>query len=306
MHSIKHMQTFCTVVEYGGFVGAQSSLGMSQPAISTHIRDFEIRLGFRLCHRGRGGFRLTEKGEITYRKCRDILNAISDFEADLGELRNKLTGVLRVGLIDNTVTNGEFPIPEAINRFYRRANDVSFNLTVLSPEDLERELLSGSIHLAIGIFGSRHSGISYRHLYTEAHKFYCGKNHPLFELPDEEITMETLQQYPISSRTYLQQTDLSHFAQHSNTASVSNMEAQAILITSGSFMGFLPVHYATQWVERNEMRAFDHLGLHWNSDFQLAVRASPAPKNIVKVFINDIEQAITERKQQLPDDGTAG
>ena len=118
--------------------------------------------------------------------------------------------------------------------------------------------------------------------------------------------METLQQYPISSRTYLQQTDLSHFAQHSNTASVSNMEAQAILITSGSFMGFLPVHYATQWVERNEMRAFDHLGLHWNSDFQLAVRASPAPKNIVKVFINDIEQAITERKQQLPDDGTAG
>ena len=152
MHSIKHMQTFCTVVEYGGFVGAQTSLGMSQPAISTHIRDFEIRLGFRLCHRGRGGFRLTEKGEITYRKCRDILNSISDFEADLGELRNKLTGVLRVGLIDNTVTNTEFPIPEAINRFYSRANDVSLSLIVLSPEDLERGVAqrqypSGDWHL---------------------------------------------------------------------------------------------------------------------------------------------------------------
>ncbi|WP_036229274.1 LysR family transcriptional regulator [Marinobacterium jannaschii] len=292
MHSIKHMQTFCTVVEYGGFVGAQAALGMSQPAISTHIRDFEIRLGFRLCHRGRAGFSLTEKGEITYHKCREMLNAISDFDADLGELRNKLTGVLRVGLIDNTVTNGEFPIPDAINRFYSRANDVSLSLTVLSPEDLERELLSGNIHLAIGIFANRHNAISYRHLYTEAHRFYIGQRHPLFNLADDEISMETLRSYPISSRTYLQQADLRYFKKNHNTASVSNMEAQAILITSGSFMGFLPVHYARQWVERGEMRPLEHLALNWNSDFQLAVRSSPAPKNIARVFVEDIEASI--------------
>lgn len=292
MHSIKHMKTFCTVVEYGGFVGAQAALGMSQPAISTHIRDFEIRLGFQLCNRGRSGFSLTEKGEITYRKCREMLNMIADFDADLGELRNKLTGVLRVGLIDNTVTNHEFPIPLAINRFYSRDNDVSLSLTVLSPEDLERELLSGNIHLAIGIFTNRHSAIRYRHLYTEAHKFYCGKGHPLFDLPDEEITMETLRKHPISSRTYLQQADLQYFRKSHNTASVSNMEAQAILITSGSFMGFLPVHYAQQWVEKGEMRALEHLGLNWSSDFQLAVRSSPAPKNITQVFVEDIEASI--------------
>ncbi len=292
MQSIKHMQTFCTVVEYGGFVGAQASLGMSQPAISTHIRDFEIRLGFKLCERGRSGFRLTEKGEITYRKCRELLNTISDFDADLGELRNKLTGVLRVGLIDNTVSNAEFPIPDAINRFYRRANDVSLSLTVLSPEDLERELLNGNLHLAIGIFANRHNGISYRHLYTEAHRFYIGRRHPLFERPDEAISLETLRRYPISSRTYLQQSELQYFRNNPNSASVSNMEAQAILICSGSFMGFLPVHYARQWVARGEMRPLEHLGLNWNSDFQLAVRAAPAPQHIARVFVEDIEAAL--------------
>jgi len=292
MHSIKHMKTFCTVVEYGGFVGAQASLGMSQPAISTHIRDFEIRLGFRLCQRGRGGFRLTEKGEITYRKCREMLNAIADFDADLGELRNKLTGVLRVGLIDNTVTNSEFPIPDAIHRFYSRDNDVSLSLTVLSPEDLERELLSGNIHLAIGIFSNSHNAIRYRHLYTETHKFYCGRRHPLFDLPDEEISLDRLRKHPISSRTYLQQADLQYFRKNHNTASVSNMEAQAILISSGSFMGFLPVHYAQQWVDKGEMRPLEHLGLNWSSDFQLAVRTSPAPQNIARVFVDDVEAAI--------------
>ncbi|RDE25342.1 LysR family transcriptional regulator [Motiliproteus coralliicola] len=291
---MKHMVTFCTVVENGGFVGAQSALGMSQPAISTHIKDFEIRLGFQLCHRGRSGFRLTEKGRHTYQKCREMLNAISDFEADLGELRNTLTGTLRVGLIDNTVTNREFPIPEAINRFYSRTNEVSIKLTVQSPEELERDLLNGNLHLAIGIFQNRHSNLSYRHLYTEQHGFYCGHRHPLFDLPAAEITPDRIREHAISTRAYLQHADLKGFRLSQGVASVSNMEAQAILITSGSFIGFLPEHYAEQWVQRGEMRAFDHLGLSWKSDFCLATRASPAPQNIVKVFTQDIEDAIAE------------
>ncbi len=291
-YSMKHMQTFCTVVEYGGFVGAQSALGMSQPAISTHIRDFEIRLGFPLCLRGRSGFSLTEKGEVVYRRCREMLNSISDFEADLGELRNTLTGTLRVGLVDNVITNEALPIAEAIQRFYSRPNDVSIKLLVLAPEDLERELLTGNIHLAIGLFQNRSTAVTYRHLCNEQHSFYCGRRHPLFELPDEQVSIETIRQYPISSRTYLQHADLQNIKKSRNVAFVSNMEAQAILITSGSFLGFLPSHYARRWVESGEMRAFDHLDLCWNSEFSLAVRASPAPQNIVQVFVKDIEAAL--------------
>lgn len=292
MHSIKHMQTFCTVVEYGGFVGAQSILGMSQPAISTHIKDFEIRLGFQLCHRGRAGFRLTEKGEITYRKCRDMLNSIEDFNADLGELKNKLTGVLRIGIIDTLVTDSHFPIPKAIKRFYNRANETSLSLTVLSPENLEAELINGNIHLAIGIFAHKHSSISYHHLYSEDHLFYCGSEHPLFNVPQEEITMKRLRQHSIASRSYLQQTDLHYFRKSPTPATVSNIEALAILITSGQFMGFLPVHYAQSWVDKGEMKAIDHLGLKWQSHIELATRESPTQTNIAKVFLQDIKASL--------------
>ncbi|MEH6578019.1 MAG: LysR family transcriptional regulator [Amphritea sp.] len=292
MHSIKHMITFCTVVEYGGFVGAQSVLGMSQPAISTHIKDFEIRLGFQLCNRGRAGFSLTEKGQITYNKCREMLNSISDFEADLGELKNTLTGTLRVGLIDSTITNREFPIPDAIHRFYSRNNDVSIKMTILSPDDLERELLNGNIHLAIGTFQNKNNALSYQHLYTESHQFYCGQRHPLFSTPDDEITLGTLNKFPISSRTYLHHADLQGFQESKSIASVANMEAQAIMITSGSFLGFLPSHYAQRWVDTNEIRAIDHLNLSWHSKFHLVTKVSPAPQNIVKVFIKDINDSI--------------
>ncbi|WP_420548339.1 LysR family transcriptional regulator [Curvivirga sp.] len=289
MHSVKHMQTFCTVVEYGGFSGAQTVLGMSQPAISTHIRDFEIRLGFQLCHRGRSGFRLTEKGEITYRKCREMLNAISDFDADLGELRNKLTGELRIGVIDSTVTDPQSPLARAINRFYARENEVGLSLKTLSPDYLERELLSGNIHIAISIFAQKHQAIDYQHLYMEDHKFYLGKAHPLFEMKDDEINLETLEDYSIASRSYLQTTDLFHFRKSPNPAFVSNMEALAHLIVSGRFMGFLPVHYAKTWVDKGEMRSLDHLGLNWQSEIQLATRKAPSMQQIVKLFVEDLE-----------------
>lgn len=291
-YSTKHMQTFCTVVEYGGFVGAQSALGMSQPAISTHIRDFEIRLGFQLCHRGRSGFALTENGEKVYRKCREMLNTLSDFEADLGELRNTLTGMLRIGLVDSIITNAELPIDQAINRFYGRQNDVTIKLSVLPPEDLERELLTGNIHLAIGLFPSGNSDLSYRPLCLEEHRFYCGRQHPLFEMPDAKISLETLRQYPISSRTYLHHADLQSIKKSKSTAFVSNMEAQAILIRSGRFLGFLPAHYARQWVESGELRAFEHLDLSWQSEFCLAMRASPEPQKIAQVFVEDLEACL--------------
>lgn len=293
MHSIKHMQTYCAVVEYGGFVGAQSVLGMSQPAISTHIRDFEIRLGFQLCHRGRSGFSLTEKGQIVYEKCRAMLDNIADFDADLGELRNKLTGVLRVGIIDSTVTDEASPISKAIHRFYERDNDVSLSLKILSPEYLERELLNGNLHLAISIFAHKHNAISYKPLYVEKHKFYCGKGHPLFDVLDQDITLSVLQKYSIASRSYLQHADLQHFRKSPNPALVWNMEALAILITSGKFMGFLPAHYAAHWVARGEMREINHLGLTWDSEIQVAMRETPAQQHIVKVFAEDLQACLS-------------
>lgn len=291
-YSMKHMLTFCTVAEYGGFVGAESVLGMSQPAISTHIRDFEIRLGFQLCHRGRSGFSLTEKGQVVYRKCRDMLNNISDFESELGELRDKLTGTLRLGLIDSTITNHDFPISEAIHRFYGRKNDVSLKLVVLPPEELERELLNGNLHIALGLFHNRHSGLSYQHLCMEAHGFYCGRRHPLFGLANADITLDALRHYPVSSRTYLHHAELQGLMKARDVAMVSNMEAQAILITSGSFLGFLPTHYARQWVERGEMRAIDHLDLSWQSEFSMAMRVSPAPQEFVRIFADDVVATI--------------
>jgi hypothetical protein len=51
------LRLFVSVVECGGFSAAQGELGLSQSSISQQMAKLETRLGYRLCSRGKGGFR---------------------------------------------------------------------------------------------------------------------------------------------------------------------------------------------------------------------------------------------------------
>jgi hypothetical protein len=44
-----------------------------------------------------------------------MLSSIEDFNADLGELKNKLTGVLRIGIMDSLLTDKNFLSPAQSN-----------------------------------------------------------------------------------------------------------------------------------------------------------------------------------------------
>ncbi len=52
----KLLKVFKAVVEAGGFSAAQNELNVGLAAISKQISDLEIRIGMRLCTRGREGF----------------------------------------------------------------------------------------------------------------------------------------------------------------------------------------------------------------------------------------------------------
>jgi DNA-binding transcriptional LysR family regulator len=285
--TLRNLRTFCAVAEHGGFLGAQAVLGTSQPGISAHIKDLEVALGFPLCRRGRAGFALTEKGETVYARAKGMLSGVEDCEARLGELRRALTGHLRIGLVDSEAANPELPVAAAIRRFFSRDQDVQLSFEIGTPDVLEKALLVGDLQRAIGPFPTRLPNIDYRPVYEEVHALYCGHHHPLFAAPPEAITLAELGRHAMTVRPYLRRAELAAWDAPRIVASVSNMEAQAILIASGCFLGFLPTHYARRWVEAGEMRAIDHLGLEWRSQFQVATRIRPDPPQIARVFLQD-------------------
>jgi DNA-binding transcriptional LysR family regulator len=110
------LRLFVTVVECGGFSAAQGELGIGQSTISTQMAKLETRLGFRLCERGKAGFRLTPKGEQVLAATRRLFAAIDTFKDEARGVADKLLGELRIGLSEGLATEVLERVAEGIGR----------------------------------------------------------------------------------------------------------------------------------------------------------------------------------------------
>ncbi|KIC36402.1 LysR family transcriptional regulator [Ruegeria sp. ANG-R] len=281
------LETFVAVVDSGGFTDAQFALGITQSAISIRIRDLETALGYRICERGRGGFRLTERGEIAYNKARDILRSARDFDAELLELRGITTGDLRIGVIDAVNTLAELKLEKSLKQFLDRPNEVRLEIVVASPTELTQRLITGELHVAIAPFRNQVAELSYTELCQEEHRLYCGREHPLYDFPDEQIDKEVIAHYQICQRSY-NMLDPPNLQLNHPKAIVANMEAMATLIETGHYLGPLPVHFVESRRQSKSLRELAPSLLHWTSTFYLATRSTSLYRRAVELFVEDL------------------
>lgn len=294
---LRLLQVFRAVVEAGGFTTAQAMLNVSQSTISNHMSQLEGRLGFRLCERGRSGFRLTAKGERFYDHMVCFFHAVQEFQDHAAELRGGLAGTLRLGIIDNLITDPACPLPQALERFYSRPrNSVHVELRVLAPQELEKEVLDHALDAAIGVFYSPVAGLDYLSLYRERDVLVCAAGHPLARLSDPRELAQAIPTARKVARTFMRQQEFPLGGEHDDSivASVSSIEAAAMLILSGPFIGFLPRHYAEPWIERGELVALLPDKFVRYTPLSLITRdARQAPAHPLQVFLEclELEQA---------------
>ncbi|KUY59115.1 LysR family transcriptional regulator [Burkholderia sp. RF2-non_BP3] len=286
---LKLLRIFMTIVKCGGFSAAQAALNVSQSTISEQMTSLETRLGVKLCERGRSGFRLTEHGVATYESAQRLALAVEAFCMDTHALKQRISGRLHLGIIDNTVTDTDSILPLALRRFVSRGHDVQLDIYIGTPAELEERVLDGRLHLAIGHFPLTVAGLSYTQLYEEPDGLYCSRYHPLFSTDATgDALIERVRQSQVVARAFLQQRDLQLLESGSAAATVDNVEAQAILILTGAYIGFLPRHYARQWVDAGQMRqlAAEQLTSAW--PFSSITRRGVAQPTVLRAFLDDL------------------
>lgn len=276
------------MVRNGGFAAAESELKIAQSTISNHITALEQRLGVRLCRRGRVGFQLTEKGSAVHAAACRLFAAVHDLDADLGALRGTLTGELRIGILDCVATDPSVRLHEAIARLSRRAGEISFVISQDPPPELQTKVHDGIYHCGIGSFPHKTSGLDYQPLYREWHHLYCGRDHPLFDVPDERITPERLRATPIIRRGYWRERDERRFSLGPVKATVQQIEPQLMLIRSGRLIGFLPDHYAAAWVQAGEIRPLLPDRILFNCTFDIVTRKGVPLAEIAQAFVREV------------------
>jgi DNA-binding transcriptional LysR family regulator len=283
---LRLLQVFLTIVRCGGFAAAQPILNIGQPTISEHMNKLESRVGARLCERGRGGFRLTESGEQVHRAALRLFNSIEDFRHEVSDVDKQLRGTLNIGIIDNTITNMDSPLPSAISRFNQRASDVQIQIEVKPPLELEQSVLHGRMHAAIGPYPVHISGLDYRPIFKEKQLLYCSNNHPFARLAG--LNAKTIRSARIVARGYMHAADLKVLGVSSSAALIDNVEAQAMLILTGQYIGFLPSHYAEQWVVKNKLQNLMPEKFHYSTNMELIVKSGGFRSQVLQAFLDEL------------------
>jgi DNA-binding transcriptional LysR family regulator len=282
---LRLLRIFVTIVEAGGFTAAQGELNLALSTISSHVAALEARLGMTLCHRGRSGFHLTPEGRGVYEEAKRLFGIIDQFDSRMRGLRERLTGTLSIGLTDNTISDPASQIEAVLARITDEAPEVSLSIVTRPPHELLKDLVSNQVHAAIASFPRAPLGLEYVDLYSETQRFYCGAGHPLFGREDREIDIGEVRHHNLIGRSYWGARDLKIFAIAGPRAVVSDMEAEARLILSGRYLGYLPEHYARQFVDAGLMRPLRPDLFSYAAPFQLAYEPSQLKSSLLAFFV---------------------
>lgn len=272
-----------TVVEEGGFTGAQTRLNVSASTVSTRISDLEWRLGSRLCDRGRTGFRLTASGRSTFEATQRLFAAHEEFSSEVWSTRLHQQRVLRIGVVDNVISNKDFKLDAVLRQLCEQYGPVEIHMSTLSPSEIEQCVLGSELDIGIGVFFHKIPGLSYESFLVADQVLCCADGHTVFErVPDESITVEEVSTLPYVTRSYLGERSTIPGIPFKLMAYAQSMELIALLVLTGQYIGHLPRHYAKSWIDSDRMRVIlpDQLG--YQNHFGFTVRDAIKPGELVR------------------------
>ncbi|QDY43993.1 LysR family transcriptional regulator [Candidatus Pantoea soli] len=286
---LRLLRMFKTVVECGSFTAAESVLGITRSAISLHMSDLEKRLGMRLCQRGRAGFALTDEGREILRHSESMMAAVENFRQQVNQMHKHLRGEFNIGIINNLVTQPRMQITDALDALRDDGSEIHINISMLTAAEIERGLMDGRLHAGALPLTAPVSGLVYTPLYEEISQLYCSREHALFGTA-ATAKAEALSHYDAVAPAFRTPAEAMQLQQSLTcTATASDREGIAFLILTGRFIGFLPDHYAAQWVEKKLMRAIAPEQLRYSSTIALVRRQGQRHNAILERFM----QALT-------------
>ncbi len=297
---LRALKVFKCVAECGSYSAAQDILNINESTISSQITGFERRIGFSLCTRGRAGFSLTERGKTVLEEYSRLNVSLDNFRRAINLIRDATVGSLRVGIMDHTMTESGFSTVELISRFIDQAPRVELDIVQDIQSKLHRNIVDDQLDMALGAFDNRSELIRTTRLYCEKQYLYCGKDHALFDVPDQEISFSKLESVNWVERGY----QLEPFLQLplkglNSTATAANIESVAVVILAGKHLGYLPAHFAQKYEEQKVLRKILPNELSVNVDISVislaGKRETLAMKAFREICINLVKSREVER-----------
>jgi DNA-binding transcriptional LysR family regulator len=224
-----------------------------------------------------------------YQASIDLFASVDNFRDRLSSAQNELIGDLGVGVIDNTITDSNSPLVAALRRINEESPKVRFQLQASQLDEVERGVVEGRLVAGIVPVYQKREEFDYFPLYEERSYVYCAVGHPLFSVPEADMGGNVLQDYECINHRYAIHRDKLNFARYDSfSASATQVEAVALLVKTGRFVGFLPEHYVANLVAQGQFRAVRPDLINIVTPFNLILRHNTVRSPLVKAFAQSL------------------
>lgn len=146
------LKIFCNVVELKSFSKAGQAIHLSQPTVSSHIKELENYFNTKLIDRMARQALPTKAGELLYDYAHRLMALQKATEAAMAEFSGQIKGQLVIG--GSTIPGG-YLLPKVVGKFCKTYPDVHIRLVVGDTSEILAKTLSGRIEL--GIVGALNS-----------------------------------------------------------------------------------------------------------------------------------------------------
>ena len=156
---LKQLRYFSAVVEQGSISAAARALFMSQPPLSTQVRQLEKELGVQLFSRDGHKLTLTPAGKLLYDRAQGLLDTAQSVEAELHAFGERGQRILRLGTVSSICSTD---LPRWIAAFCRSRPDIRLELSEQNTYQLVEQLKARRLDLALIRTPFSPDGLEYR------------------------------------------------------------------------------------------------------------------------------------------------
>lgn len=177
--SLRLLEIFGTLMQHQTTVATAEALGISQPSVSTAIKQLEQQVGFALFAREKKRMVPTNQGRMLFEEVEPLFGQLRSVESRVRDLRGGAVGKLRLMA---TPPLGHSVVPGALKTFLADRPGVTVQYDVRRMENVIDAVAIGAVEIGLCLGLDHHPGLSVQKIRTERMVALMRADHPLAAL----------------------------------------------------------------------------------------------------------------------------
>ena len=143
--TLHQLKVFETVARNGSFTRAAEELLITQPTVSSQVKQLTKAVGLPLFEQIGKSLYLTDAGKELLLTCQEIFEKLDNFEMKVADLKGTKQGQLRLAVI----TTAKYFVPRLLGSFCQHYPGIDVALKVTNHQEIQQRMLSNQDDLYI-------------------------------------------------------------------------------------------------------------------------------------------------------------